>query len=78
MVLTFVLVTPLVAQSKDNSESGVSVTKENYAHAMVDQALQREFLLGANNSNWHHHRTLIELDKQPARNLFRSFIIRMF
>jgi hypothetical protein len=72
MVLTVALATPFVAQAGENSENGLSVTKENYAHSMVDQALQREFLLGANNSSWHHHRTLIELDKQPAPMMNRD------
>ena len=70
MLLTIALATPLAVQSEE--ASGHGVTKENYAHAMADMALQREFALGANNTSWHHHRTLIELDKQPAPMMNRD------
>lgn len=72
MALTLALATPFAAQAGEKSENGLSVTKENYAHSVVDQAMQREFLLGANNTSWHHHRTLMELDKQPAPMMNRD------
>ncbi len=72
ILLSIALASPLAAQSEENLEGGISVTKENYAHSVVDQAMQREFLLGANNTGWHHHRTLIELDKQPAPMMNRD------
>lgn len=46
--------------------SGVSVNEENYAMAMADMAMNKEFQAGANNTNWHHHYNVMQLDKQPA------------
>ena len=72
VLLILALTTPLVAQSEETSGRGVSVTKENYSRAMADMAMQREFVLGANNTSWHHHRTLMSLDKQPAPMMNRD------
>ncbi|MCK5834196.1 MAG: DUF1254 domain-containing protein [Lentisphaeria bacterium] len=71
-VLIVVLGAFFVTQTGKTSEKGISVTNDNYAEAMVDQAYQREFLLGANNTKWHHHRALIALDKQPAPMMNRD------
>lgn len=56
----------------NNEETKVSVTKENYAFAMADMAMQREYLQGADNTNWHHHYAIMELDKQPAPMMNRD------
>ncbi|AWW32215.1 murein transglycosylase [Echinicola strongylocentroti] len=45
--------------------SSVSVTKENFALAMCDLAMQKEFAQGADNT-WNHHRKPMPLDEQPA------------
>ncbi|WP_221406494.1 DUF1254 domain-containing protein [Reichenbachiella sp. 5M10] len=45
--------------------STVSVTKDNFALAMADLAMQKEFVQGANNT-WNHHRKPMPLDEQPA------------
>ena len=60
--------------STTNSEQAeaVSVTSENYSFAMLDMAMKKEFDLGADNSNWHHHRTPIQLDEQPAPMMNRD------
>lgn len=48
-----------------NSDGTVSVTKDNFAFAMTDLAMQKEFEQGANNA-WNHHRKPMPLDEQPA------------
>jgi len=48
------------------NEKGKEVTQDNFALAMADLAMQREFEQGANNTNWHHHRSVMSLDEQPA------------
>jgi hypothetical protein len=54
------------AISKDSVTSPkVSVTKENFAYAMTDLAMQKEFSQGADN-NWNHHRKPMPLKEQPA------------
>jgi hypothetical protein len=65
VMAAFVLFTSLV-QAEEKTGEGVRVTKENYAHVMVDFSMQKEFPQGANNTSWHHHRKPMELDKQPA------------
>ncbi|WP_200980105.1 DUF1214 domain-containing protein [Echinicola sp. 20G] len=47
------------------SDSTVAVTKENFAQAMADLAMQKEFVQGADNT-WNHHRKPMPLDEQPA------------
>lgn len=68
------LITLLSACSlmKSDENNLVSVTKDNYAFAMSDLAMQREFALGADNTHWHHHRNIIALDKQPAPMMNRD------
>lgn len=46
-------------------DSTVAVTSDNFAHAMIDMAMQKEFALGANNT-WYHHRKPMPLNEQPA------------
>jgi hypothetical protein len=59
-------------------EGQVSVTKDNFAYAMTDLAMQKEFTQGADN-NWHHHRVPMALNEQPAplmnRDTLYSFAI---
>jgi hypothetical protein len=55
-----------------DDQAPVSVNEENYALAMADMAMQREFEQGANNTNWHHHYNIMELDKQPAPMMNRD------
>jgi len=50
----------------------VAVTDANYSTAMSDLAMQKEFAQGASNTQWHHHRTIMELDKQPAPMMNRD------
>lgn len=56
----------------------VSVTDENFAYAMNDLAMQKEFALGADNT-WYHHRKPMPLNEQPAplmnRDTLYSFAI---
>lgn len=68
------LITFLSACGATTSEEvkSVSVTEDNYAYAMSDLAMQREFALGASNTSWHHHRNIIALDKQPAPMMNRD------
>jgi len=67
-----VLITACQPQKKETGEtnetqadSTVSVTKENFAQAMADLAMQKEFVQGADNT-WNHHRKPMPLDEQPA------------
>ena len=53
-------------------DSTVSVTKENYAFAMVDMAMQKEVAQGAMNTVWNHHRKPMPLDEQPAPMMNRD------
>ncbi|MDG3582830.1 DUF1254 domain-containing protein [Galbibacter pacificus] len=46
-------------------DATVSVTKDNFAYAMADLAMQKEFVQGADNT-WNHHRRPMPLDEQPA------------
>jgi len=59
-------------------EKNVPVTKENFAFANLDLAMEREAKLGAINK-FYHHRKPMELDKQPAvlmnRDTLYSFAI---
>jgi hypothetical protein len=57
---------------ESTTDSLVGVTKDNYALAMVDLGMQKEFLLGASNTKWHHHYSIMELDKQPAPMMNRD------
>jgi hypothetical protein len=43
----------------------VSVTKDNFAFAMADLAMEKEFAQGADNA-WNHHRKPMPLKEQPA------------
>lgn len=56
----------------------VPVTDENFAYAMTDLAMQKEFVQGADNT-WNHHRRPMPLDEQPAplmnRDTLYSFAI---
>lgn len=60
------------------AEEPVGVTKENFAFAMNDLAMQKEFAQGADNT-WNHHRKPMPLDEQPAplmnRDTLYSFAI---
>jgi len=51
----------------------VSVTKDNFAYAMTDLAMQKEFVQGADNA-WHHHRTPMPLNEQPAPLMNRDTV----
>lgn len=70
-LMALALITPSV-YAGDNAGEGKHVTKENYSTAMSDMAMQREFAQGANNTSWHHHRNIMELDKQPAPMMNRD------
>jgi len=63
-------------KTKEKTENAtgepVSVTKENYALAMADMAMQKEFARGASNTQWDHHYNVMELDKQPAPTMNRD------
>ena len=66
----------VAAASAQNGQ--VSVTKENFAYAMTDLAMQKEFAQGADNK-WNYHREPMPLDQQPAplmnRDTLYSFAI---
>ncbi|MEH0158397.1 murein transglycosylase [Limibacter armeniacum] len=74
-VMAFHLLFVACNQSKDNENKDeatqvdkgttVSVTKENFAFAMADLAMQKEFVQGADNT-WNHHRKPMPLNEQPA------------
>lgn len=49
----------------------IIVTEDNYAFAMLDHAMQVEVSNGAAN-DWHHHRSPMTLDKQPAPQMNRD------
>ena len=51
----------------------VSVTKQNFAQAMTDLAMQKEVEQGANNA-WHHHRKTMALAEQPAPLMNRDTV----
>ncbi|MBK0369275.1 DUF1254 domain-containing protein [Flavobacterium agrisoli] len=76
IVITFLAAATLVACKKNTAEtssdatattadSTVTVTNDNFAHAMIDMAMQKEFALGADNT-WYHHRKPMPLKEQPA------------
>ncbi|UTF58959.1 DUF1254 domain-containing protein [Gilvimarinus sp. DA14] len=73
-ILTAALTLPLTLQANDT----VPVTDENFAYAMTDLAMQKEFVQGADNA-WNHHRKPMPLDEQPAplmnRDTLYSFAI---
>lgn len=51
----------------------VTVTKENFARAMTDLAMQKEVEQGATNA-WHHHRKTMALSEQPAPLMNRDTV----
>lgn len=51
----------------------VSVTSQNFAVAMTDMAMQKEFEQGADNT-WNHHRTPMPLAEQPAPLMNRDTV----
>ncbi|MET4040991.1 DUF1214 domain-containing protein [Bradyrhizobium sp. RT6a] len=51
----------------------VGVTKENFARAMTDLAMQKEVEQGATNA-WHHHRKTMALSEQPAPLMNRDTV----
>lgn len=53
------------SNTKAITEAAVSVNDKNYALAMLDMAMQKEFAQGADNA-WNHHRSPMPLDAQPA------------
>lgn len=61
-----------------SGQKNVSVTKENYAFAELDLAMNEEVKHGATNT-FYHHRMPMEIDKQPAvlmnRDTLYSFAI---
>ena len=59
---------PTVAQ-----DHTVTVTKQNFARAMTDLAMQKEVEQGANNT-WHHHRKTMALSEQPAPLMNRDTV----
>ncbi|MBD0405325.1 DUF1214 domain-containing protein [Flammeovirga sp. EKP202] len=69
LVIGLVILSSL-AVAQDNKS--ISVTKDNYANAMADMAMNKEFLQGANNIQWHHHYNVMQLDKQPAPMMNRD------
>jgi len=60
------------ATETEKISSQISVTKENYASAMADMAMQKEFAQGANNTHWHHHYNVMALSDQPAPMMNRD------
>jgi len=55
----------LLACSASAQDGSVTVTKQNFARAMTDLAMQKEVEQGATNA-WHHHRKTMALSEQPA------------
>lgn len=51
----------------------VSVTKQNFARAMTDMAMQKEVEQGGNLA-WHHHRKTMALSEQPAPLMNRDTV----
>lgn len=51
----------------------VSVTKQNFARAMTDLAMQKEVEQGGNLA-WHHHRKTMALSEQPAPLMNRDTV----
>ena len=51
----------------------MTVTKENFARAMTDLAMQKEVEQGATNA-WHHHRKTMALSDQPAPLMNRDTV----
>lgn len=49
----------------------IIVNEDNYAYVMLDHAMQVEVSNGAANA-WHHHRSPMTLDKQPAPQMNRD------
>ncbi|MCD0503343.1 DUF1214 domain-containing protein [Bordetella petrii] len=68
MVLIFCLATGTAT-----AQETVSVTKQNFAQAMTDLAMQKEFAQGADNT-WNHHRRPMPLDEQPAPLMNRDTV----
>lgn len=54
-------------------DAPVTVTKENFARAMTDLAMQKEVEQGATNA-WHHHRKTMALSEQPAPLMNRDTV----
>ncbi|WP_197276030.1 hypothetical protein [Mangrovimonas sp. TPBH4] len=65
-VVIFASCTQQKKSNTDKQDAPVTVTEENFALAMSDLAMQREFAQGANNTQWHHNRSVMALDAQPA------------
>ena len=68
-ILAASLFYPMIAIAQD---AAMSVTDENYAFVMSDLAMQAEYQQGASNTSWHHHRSPIALDAQPAPMMNRD------
>lgn len=68
----------LVSALAFNAVAEVTVTEENYSEAMFNLASEKEAKNGAR-QDWHHHRSPIALDKQPApmmnRDTLYSFVV---
>lgn len=65
---TFGAVGSAVAQDRP-----VTVTKQNFAQAMTDLAMQKEVDQGGNLA-WHHHRKTMALSEQPAPLMNRDTV----
>jgi hypothetical protein len=70
-ITTAVVVALIVAGAAIYFAVTETVNDDNYAFAMFDMAMQVETDAGAANS-WHHHRTPIALDAQPAPMMNRD------
>ena len=62
-----------LATGASAQESPVAVTKQNFARAMTDLAMQKEVEQGATNT-WHHHRKTMALSEQPAPLMNRDTV----
>lgn len=63
----------IVAGGASAQSGPVTVTKENFARAMTDLAMQKEVEQGATNA-WHHHRKTMALSEQPAPLMNRDTV----
>lgn len=72
VALSFSSLSASDTSKKLDSNKAISVSSENYALSMFDMAMQNEFSKGGDNHSWHHHRTPMTLDKQPAPMMNRD------
>ena len=70
----FIVANLSVTAVKAGSNAEEAVTKENYAMAMFDMAMVRGGGESEANNKWHHHKTLMKLDAQPAPMMNRDTV----